>query len=81
MIFPQSCISSNVKVHTPRSVNEVICHGIPDRRKLVEGDIINIGMVTRLLKRIARLRFLRPDVSLYYDGKYSVFVMKLRSAW
>jgi methionyl aminopeptidase len=25
------------------SVNEVICHGIPDKRKLVEGDIINIG--------------------------------------
>ena len=48
---------------------------------MVEGDIINIGMVTRLLKRIARLRFLRPDVSLYYDGKYSVFVMKLRSTW
>ncbi|KAF9792375.1 peptidase M24, structural domain-containing protein [Thelephora terrestris] len=26
------------------SVNEVICHGIPDRRKLREGDIINIGL-------------------------------------
>lgn len=25
------------------SVNEVICHGIPDKRKLQEGDIINIG--------------------------------------
>lgn len=25
------------------SVNEVICHGIPDRRKLREGDIVNIG--------------------------------------
>ena len=48
---------------------------------MVEGDIINIGMVTRLLKRIARLTFLHPDVSLYYDGKYSVFVMKLRSEW
>ncbi|OBZ75541.1 Methionine aminopeptidase 1 [Grifola frondosa] len=25
------------------SLNEVICHGIPDQRKLQEGDIINIG--------------------------------------
>lgn len=25
------------------SINEVICHGIPDRRKLKEGDIINLG--------------------------------------
>ncbi|KAG5654532.1 hypothetical protein H0H81_001173 [Sphagnurus paluster] len=28
------------------SVNEVICHGIPDQRKLKEGDIINIGKCT-----------------------------------
>lgn len=25
------------------SVNEIICHGIPDQRPLLEGDIINIG--------------------------------------
>lgn len=25
------------------SVNEAICHGIPDQRRLQEGDIINIG--------------------------------------
>ncbi|KAG1890964.1 methionine aminopeptidase [Suillus subluteus] len=25
------------------SINETICHGIPDRRKLQEGDIINLG--------------------------------------
>jgi len=34
--------------HFPKSVctsvNEVICHGIPDRRKLQEGDIINIDV-------------------------------------
>ncbi|KAG6890721.1 hypothetical protein C0995_005094 [Termitomyces sp. Mi166 len=29
---------------TLRSVNEVICHGIPDQRKLREGDIINIDV-------------------------------------
>ncbi|GLB43111.1 putative removes the N-terminal methionine from nascent proteins [Lyophyllum shimeji] len=27
-----------------RSINEVICHGIPDQRKLREGDIINIDV-------------------------------------
>uniref|UniRef100_A0AAZ3RN66 C6H2-type domain-containing protein n=1 Tax=Oncorhynchus tshawytscha TaxID=74940 RepID=A0AAZ3RN66_ONCTS len=30
--FPKSCCTS---------VNEVICHGIPDRRRLVDGDILN----------------------------------------
>lgn len=25
------------------SVNEVICHGIPDQRRLEDGDIINLG--------------------------------------
>jgi len=33
--FPKSCCTS---------VNEVICHGIPDDRKLKEGDIINIDI-------------------------------------
>lgn len=31
------------KLPSRRSVNEVICHGIPDQRKLQEGDIVNIG--------------------------------------
>lgn len=30
------------------SVNEVICHGIPDKRKLVDGDIINIDVTLYL---------------------------------
>ncbi|KAI8136989.1 methionine aminopeptidase 1 [Fennellomyces sp. T-0311] len=33
--FPKSCCIS---------LNEVICHGIPDQRKLVDGDIINIDV-------------------------------------
>jgi len=28
------------------SVNEIICHGIPDSRKLVEGDIVNVDVTT-----------------------------------
>lgn len=36
---------SSVGLTVPyRSINESICHGIPDQRKLQEGDIINIGM-------------------------------------
>uniref|UniRef100_A0A8C9X5F1 Methionine aminopeptidase n=2 Tax=Sander lucioperca TaxID=283035 RepID=A0A8C9X5F1_SANLU len=33
--FPKSCCTS---------VNEVICHGIPDRRPLQEGDILNVDI-------------------------------------
>jgi methionyl aminopeptidase len=33
--FPKSCCTS---------VNEVICHGIPDRRPLQDGDIVNIDV-------------------------------------
>ena len=37
--FPKSCCTS---------VNEIICHGIPDDRKLEEGDIINIDITVYL---------------------------------
>eukprot|EP00543_Licmophora_paradoxa_P007209 CAMPEP_0202442362 /NCGR_PEP_ID=MMETSP1360-20130828/1813_1 /ASSEMBLY_ACC=CAM_ASM_000848 /TAXON_ID=515479 /ORGANISM="Licmophora paradoxa, Strain CCMP2313" /LENGTH=366 /DNA_ID=CAMNT_0049057707 /DNA_START=156 /DNA_END=1256 /DNA_ORIENTATION=+ len=37
--FPKSCCTS---------VNEVICHGIPDDRKLKDGDIINIDITCYL---------------------------------
>ncbi|KAK6187838.1 hypothetical protein SNE40_005775 [Patella caerulea] len=33
--FPKSCCTS---------VNEVICHGIPDKRPLVDGDIVNVDI-------------------------------------
>ncbi|CCE88862.1 Piso0_001651 [Millerozyma farinosa CBS 7064] len=33
--FPKSCCTS---------VNEVVCHGIPDQRKLEDGDIVNIDV-------------------------------------
>jgi len=37
--FPKSCCTS---------VNEVICHGIPDSRKLENGDIINVDITVYL---------------------------------
>mmetsp|Transcript_37700 Transcript_37700/g.82610 ORF Transcript_37700/g.82610 Transcript_37700/m.82610 type:complete len:447 (+) Transcript_37700:137-1477(+) len=37
--FPKSCCTS---------VNEVVCHGIPDDRKLLEGDIINVDITCYL---------------------------------
>ena len=33
--FPRSCCTS---------VNEIICHGIPDTRPLEEGDIVNLDV-------------------------------------
>ncbi|KAK7041571.1 Methionine aminopeptidase 1 [Paramarasmius palmivorus] len=56
------------------SVNEIICHGIPDQRILQEGDIINLGELPFFStgKRSASLIFSPAlpiaDVSLYYDG-------------
>lgn len=37
--FPRSCCTS---------VNEVICHGIPDGRPLVDGDIVNVDVTVYL---------------------------------
>jgi len=37
--FPKSCCTS---------VNEVICHGIPDDRKLKEGDVVNVDITCYL---------------------------------
>ncbi|KAI0256669.1 methionine aminopeptidase [Lactifluus subvellereus] len=52
-VVHQACVERNAYPsplnyrHFPKSVctsiNEVICHGIPDQRELQEGDIINIG--------------------------------------
>jgi hypothetical protein len=40
----RGCILSE-KRGMNRSVNEVICHGIPDQRPLQEGDIVNLGVL------------------------------------
>ncbi|KAF3824977.1 hypothetical protein GH733_005611 [Mirounga leonina] len=48
--FPKSCCTS---------VNEVICHGIPDRRPLQEGDIVN-GGGRKLVEDV--------DITLYRNG-------------
>ena len=71
----------NIRLIEPfSSVNEVICHGIPDQRKLVEGDIVNIGTLDALLV----LHFLMPwiaDVSVYYDGLlYLAFPLELKTS-
>ncbi|KAJ0111907.1 hypothetical protein Patl1_00238 [Pistacia atlantica] len=39
-----SIIISSQSLAARRSVNEVICHGIPDARKLEDGDIVNIDV-------------------------------------
>ena len=35
------CMSNDNHILFSRSVNEVICHGIPDLRPLEDGDIVN----------------------------------------
>ena len=55
-----------------RSVNEIICHGIPDLRPLQDGDILNSerrensSTLLRLL-----LRSLSVDISVYKHGFHS----------
>jgi len=46
MILTQSLVDYTVGKQTLiyRSVNEVICHGIPDTRALQDGDIVNIDI-------------------------------------
>lgn len=54
-----------------RSVNEIICHGIPDKRELIAGDICNgewphchvsvTWLITWLVARAV-------DISVYHDG-------------
>ncbi|KAB1225287.1 Methionine aminopeptidase 1A [Morella rubra] len=43
-IHPLSIIISSPSLAARRSVNEVICHGIPDARKLEDGDIVNVDV-------------------------------------
>ncbi|CAO2600198.1 Methionine aminopeptidase 1, partial [Lemmus lemmus] len=43
--FPKSCCTS---------VNEVICHGIPDRRPLQEGDIVNDRELGNIIQKHAQ---------------------------
>jgi methionyl aminopeptidase len=76
-VVHQACIERNAYPsplnyrHYPKSVctsiNEVICHGIPDQRKLQEGDIINIGTSRRARGDLTSSSSLQ-DVTLYHDG-------------
>ncbi|KAI0807110.1 peptidase M24, structural domain-containing protein [Fomes fomentarius] len=42
--YPSTLNYRNFPKSVCTSINEVICHGIPDKRKMQEGDIINIGL-------------------------------------
>lgn len=57
------------------SVNEIICHGIPDQRPLQDGDIINLGEYSlghgwRAGKRLTEssIEHFQLDVTLYHRG-------------
>lgn len=58
------------------SLNEVICHGIPDHTPLKEGDILNVDITTILhgyygdCSRMAAIGSISPDKQLVVDVSY-----------
>ena len=66
------------------SVNEVICHGIPDDRALLDGDIINIDVkkrrldmevpATEIKKRLASWKAPKPRYTTGVFAKYVALV-------
>lgn len=71
--FPKSCCTS---------VNEVICHGIPDRRPLQEGDILN-GMIVALdfrLWALASPPHISDSVMYIYSIFESIFLSEIHLA-
>ncbi|CAK0761962.1 Methionine aminopeptidase 1D, chloroplastic/mitochondrial [Coccomyxa viridis] len=46
--YPSPLTYGNFPKSVCTSVNECVCHGIPDARKLVEGDIVNIDVTVYL---------------------------------
>eukprot|EP00920_Eleutheroschizon_duboscqi_P035855 GHVT01086784.1.p1 GENE.GHVT01086784.1~~GHVT01086784.1.p1 ORF type:complete len:425 (-),score=72.50 GHVT01086784.1:956-2230(-) len=65
--FPKSCCTS---------VNEVICHGIPDHRPLQEGDLVNIDITAYLngmhgdLNETYAVGKVSEESTLLVDGAY-----------
>lgn len=47
------------------SVNEIICHGIPDQRPLEDGDIINLGTFTSIFTALRTIVLMRPCQMLH----------------
>ncbi|MEQ2177985.1 hypothetical protein GOODEAATRI_009362, partial [Goodea atripinnis] len=56
------------------SVNNVVCHGIPDSRKLEDGDIINIDVTVRLCS-VTRLKTKTHNANV--DGKAHITYLSL----
>ena len=52
--YPSPLTYGNFPKSVCTSVNECICHGIPDARALVDGDIVNIDVTVYL--DVSRLR-------------------------
>ncbi len=65
---------THTHIHPHRSVNEVICHGIPDGRELVNGDICNGTSNTLItgapsLCLITYFKFFSlVDITVYHNG-------------
>lgn len=65
------------------SINEVICHGIPDMRKLEEGDIVNIDITCILdgyygdCSRMVQIGTVSPDKKLVCDVAYESLIRSI----
>ena len=61
------------------SVNEVICHGIPDNRPLEDGDIVNIDVSTYIHGCHGDLNetFMVKAPSPFYNKPWGLFVLEL----
>ncbi len=51
------------------SVNEIICHGIPDTRELQEGDIVNIDVTTYVYIHNMWCVYRMNDLVSFYTNK------------
>lgn len=65
------------------SLNEVICHGIPDKRPLKQGDIINIDVGTIYkgyfgdCSRMVAIGDINPERQLVYDVSYECLMRSI----
>jgi len=71
--------SAHTSYHGHSSVNEVICHGIPDKRPLLEGDIVNIGERSSCSPNDCRYLMTRMEQTLASTIKASR--LRLYPAW
>ena len=76
MTMSGACTAGNFPKSVCTSVNECICHGIPDSRPLVNGDIINIDVTVYLNVRAKpKLPHIPQTLAMYARSSVSLLDM------